>query len=169
MATLQPRSSSSAGSSALREILERAQQEIKRADHLIYVSLKYTRTVDVLKSIVERLINAVDAGLDALLISAKLDKRIPEVPKLPRLKIESVRTLYKENAPLLHYLEFYLLLRKIDKAAFSRAQEYRRHVTMTAAVEDKKVEITIDIISDYFHKTKEFLSLVEQVIEGGDE
>jgi hypothetical protein len=142
---------------------------VKRADHLIYVSLKYTRTVDVLKSIVERLINAVDAGLDALLLAAKEEKRIAEAPSLPRLKIEAVRKAYAGNEVLLHYLSFYLLLRKIDKATFSRAQEYRRHVTMVASFDDKQVEITIDIISDYFHKTKEFLTLVEQLVEGEEE
>lgn len=166
MATLQPRSSSSASSSALREALERAQQELKRADHLIYVSLKYTRTVDVLKSILDRLVNAIDAGLDALLIKARQDKRISEVPRLPRLKIEQVKKAYADNEKLLNYLEFYSLLRKIGKASFSRAQEYRRHVTMTAILDDKKIEITIDIISDYFHKIKEFLALAESIVEG---
>ncbi len=41
------------------ESLDLAKEEIKRADHLMYVSLKYTRTVDILKSIIERLINAI--------------------------------------------------------------------------------------------------------------
>jgi hypothetical protein len=150
--------------SSTREALERAQQELKRADHLIYVSLKYTRTVDVLKSIIERLITTLDAGLDALLHSAKTDGKVPAVPTLPRLKIEAVKKAY-EDASVQHYLNFYLLLRKLDKAKFERAQEYRRHVTMKAALDTSEVEVTIDIISDYFHKTKEFLSLVEQLVE----
>lgn len=155
--------------SEMKESLELAQKEIKRADHLIYVSLKYTRTVDVLKSIIQRLINAVDAGLDALLIDAKQEKKITEVPKLPRLKIEAVRKAYADNEQLDHYINFYLLLRKVDKAEFSRSREYRRHVTMVAIFNSQKIEITIDIISDYFHKTKEFISLVEHIIEGDEE
>ena len=31
-------------------------EELKRVDHLVYVSLKYTRTVDVIRSIIDRLI-----------------------------------------------------------------------------------------------------------------
>lgn len=147
------------------EALERAQQELKRADHLIYVSLKYTRTVDVLKSIIERLISTIDEGFDALLYSAKTDGKVPAVPTLPRLKIEALKKAYEGNDQLKPYLNFYLLLRKLDKASFSRAQEYRRHVTMKAALDENHVEITIDIISDYFHKTKEFLTVVEQIIE----
>lgn len=151
--------------SSTREALERAQQELKRADHLIYVSLKYTRTVDVLKSIIERLISTMDNGLDALLCSAKTDGKIPAVPTLPRLKIEALKKAYTDQEQLKPYLQFYLLLRKLDKASFKRAQEYRRHVTMKAALDEHDVEITIDIISDYFHKTKEFLTVVEQFIE----
>lgn len=149
-----------------REALERAQQELKRADHLIYVSLKYTRTVDVLKSIIERLITTLDAGLDALLHHAKEAKEIPAVPTLPRLKIEALKKIHQAHPQIGNYLAFYQLLRKLDKAKFDRAQEYRRHVTMKAAMEDGNIEITIDIISDYFHKTKEFLAVINQIVEG---
>jgi len=147
------------------EALDRARQELKRADHLIYVSLKYTRTVDVLKSIIERLIATVEAGLDALLHFAQKEGKIPAVPTLPRLKVEALKKAYAEDNHLKHYLNFYLLLRKLDKANFERAQEYRRHVTMKAALDEHHVDITIDIISDYFHKTKEFLSVIEQITE----
>ena len=37
-----------------------AEKELKRVDHLIYVSLKYTRTVDVFKNIIKRLISTID-------------------------------------------------------------------------------------------------------------
>lgn len=151
--------------SSTREALERAQQELKRADHLTYVSLKYTRTVDVLKSIIERLIATMDGGFDALLHAAKSDGKIPAVPTLPRLKVEALKKAYADHLQLKPYLDFYLLLRKLDKANFARAQEYRRHVTMKAALDEHHVEITIDIINDYFHKTKEFLTVVEQLIE----
>ncbi|MEM4239736.1 MAG: hypothetical protein QXM31_01350 [Candidatus Woesearchaeota archaeon] len=150
---------------SIREALERARQELKRADHLIYVSLKYTRTVDVLKSIISRLIATVEAGIDALLHFAKKEGKIPAVPTLPRLKIEALKKAFAEDHQLKQYIRFYLLLRKLDKAHFERAQEYRRHVTMKAALDENHVEITIDIISDYFHKAKEFLLIIEQMTE----
>jgi hypothetical protein len=39
---------------------------------------------------------------------------------------------------------------------------------MKAELDNSKAEITIDIISDYFHKTKEFLSTAKMIIEGGE-
>ena len=152
------------------ESLQSAVQELKRADHSIAVSLKYTRTVDVIKSIVERLINTIGFELDALVAHAKTQKKIAEVSALPRVKVEQVKKLYETDRTIVDFCDFYLLLRRIDKAKFDRTQEYRRHVTMTAHLDDGgSVEITIDIISDYFERTKEFLNYVSRLIHGGSE
>jgi len=152
------------------EILDFAGEEIKRADHLIYVSLKYTRTVDVLKSIIERLMNAFDYGFSALLQHAKDTKKISTVPELQRIKIDVLRKVYSDDAHLMNFIGLYLLLKRINKADFDCSQEYRRHVTMTAHMDDSTViEITIDIISDYFKQTKEFLHHVQNIIKDKEE
>ncbi len=154
----------------MSEVLQLAKQELNRADHSIAVSLKYTRTVDVIKSIVERLINTISFCLDELLEHAKAQKKISELPTLPRLKVEQIKKLYASDRTIIDFCDFYLLLRRIDKAKFSRAQEYRRHVTMTAFLDDgSSVEVTIDIISDYFERTKEFLNYVFRLIHGPSE
>jgi len=153
-----------------QESLQFAMQELKRADHSIAVSLKYTRTVDVIKSIIERLINTVGFALDSLLKHAKAQKKIAEIPALPRLKVDAIKKLYGEDRTIVDVCDFYLLLRRIDKAKFDRTQEYRRHVTMTAHLEGgEKIEITIDIISDYFEKTKDFLNYISKLVFGPSE
>jgi len=152
------------------ESLKLATQELKRADHSIAVSLKYTRTVDVLKSIIDRLINTIGFILDASLSHAKDQKKISEIPSLPRLKVEKAKELFADDPSIIDFGDFYLLLRKISKAKFDRAREYRRHVTMTAHMEGgEKIEVTIDIITDYFAKTKDFLNHVSSLVDGGSE
>ena len=141
------------------ESIDNAKEELKRADHLMFVSLKYTRTVDVLKSIVERLINVFDCGMEALLKS----KNVKEIPKIPKLKVEAVKKSVSDPSRIAPFMDFYLLLRSIDRATFERTLEYRRHVTMTAHLDDKEIEVDIDIIEDYFHKAKEFIVLVEEL------
>lgn len=152
------------------EALQLAREEIKRADHSIAVSLKYTRTVDVIKSIVQRLIGTISYSLHAYLEHARVNKIIEdEVPELPRLKIELARKSFSDDPMVLEFCDFFLLLRKIDKAEFKRSQEYRRHVTMTAKLDDgAEVELTIDIITDYFTKTEEFFECIEKTIIGDD-
>ncbi len=152
------------------DALQLAIQELKRADHSIAVSLKYTRTVDVIKSIIERLINTIAHCLDALLAHAKTQKKVSEIPPLPRVKVDVVKKVYAEDRTIVDFCEFFLVLRRIDKAKFERAQEYRRHVTMTAHMDGgESIEITIDIISDYFERSKEFLNYVSKLVHGASE
>ena len=145
------------------ESLDSAKEEIKRADHLMYVSLKYTRTVDILKSIIERLINAFNYGIEAML----LKKKVRDIPKIPKLKLDLLKKNFPDDENLNNYLKLFQLFREIDKATFDRAREYRRHVTMTAHLDDKEIEVTIDIIEDYYEKTKEFIEYVESIVKNG--
>lgn len=48
----------------MKEAITNAVEELKRVDHLIYVSLKYTRTVDVIRSVINRLIESYNAIID---------------------------------------------------------------------------------------------------------
>ena len=135
---------------------QEAREELKRADHLLFVSLKYTRTVDVIKSVIHRLINACDYMIIALLRDVKRKKKIAEVPMLPRLRAELARS-YCRDPLVSDYIDFYIQLRKINIAAFSRSMEYRRHVTMTVEIEGAKLAVTIDKVQEYFEKTKAFI------------
>ena len=144
----------------MSEFLEEAVGELKRADHLIYVSLKYTRTVDVIKNILERLITCFDFTFDYLLENLKENKKIDEIPSARTKKVDVVKMYFSNNKEIQDYIEFYLLLRRINKADFTRRQEFRRHVTMSAILEDDRiVELNIDVIHDYYLKTKAFVDL----------
>ena len=145
----------------MEESLYEAKQELKRADHLIFVSLKYTRTVDVFKSIIQRLINVFDHLMDTLL---KFKEQ--QIPQVPRVKVELVKSLYASNELIQEYMCLYLFLRAVDRAQFDRTLEYRRHVTMTAHLDDKEIEISIDIIEEYFNRVREFVEYVERLING---
>jgi len=149
----------------MRESLDNALEELKRADHLIYVSLKYTRTVDVIKSIVERLLNAYHFGIESLLLFSKKKGKLDEISKIPRVRADILKKIYPDDDLLNDFMELYIILRKINKAEYEKAREFRRHVTMTAYLEDTEVEIDIDIITDYFSRTKEFIEYVALVLE----
>ncbi len=142
----------------MNEFLEEAVGELKRSDHMIYVSLKYTRTVDVIKNILERLISGFDFTFEYLVWYLKETKKIDEIPAARAKKIEVLKTYFQNNTEFNDYIDFYLLMRKIDQASFTRRQEFRRHVTMSAILENNRiVELNIDSIHDYYNKTKAFV------------
>jgi hypothetical protein len=142
----------------MSEHLEEAVNELKRADHMIFVSLKYTRTCDVIKNIVERLMNCFDFTYDYLIEQLKEKKAIGDIPNIKSAKVDLLRDYFKDNKDFLDFYNFYIRLRKINKADFTRSQEFRRHVTLTAVLDDGvTVELNIDSIHDYYLKTKSFV------------
>ncbi len=148
----------------MKESLDKAKEELKRADHLIYVSLKYTRTVDVIKSVVQRLINAFDYGTDALLEYLEKKKKIEQKPSLVTHKCAVIKKIFKEEKEVVKLIDLYLLLRKIDKAEFSREREYRRHVTMIVKIDGEIINVDIDLVYKYFDKIKEFMEYIEEKV-----
>ena len=147
----------------MSEMILRTKEELKRADHLIFVSLKYTRTVDVIKSIIERLINAYEIVVNGLLEKAEEEMAIFEIPKSIKQRVDEVLLLYPDDT-MKEYLEFYMFLKKLDKAEYSSAGEYRKHVHMTAVFPSgESVKVHMDDLKQYYIKTQEFVRYIEQL------
>ena len=132
--------------------------EIKRADHLIYVTLKYTRTVDVMKNVIKRLLSALDSGILELLEELKSNGKVSMIPPSPLARLELLEKLLKNEVK--DYIKFYSLLRKIDRGEYKKFEEYRKGVMLV--VKDKTpIEINVETLKGYFEKTKEFVNFIE--------
>ena len=139
-----------------------AKDEIKRADHLIYVSLKYTRTCDIIQNIFKRLVAAYDFAILASLEKSKDQGKIEFIPESKMLRAES---LYRLKRNFKEQLNLYFFMKKIIVSDFGRREEYRKHVTMLSHItEDEVVEIDVPQVMEYFEKTKIFINDVEEYI-----
>ncbi len=149
----------------MKESFDNALQELKRVDHLFWVSLKYTRTVDVIRNVLQRLINCIDFGLESLLKYSKDKNLVITVPLNPGLKCDLLKKTFPNNLELIDYINFYLKLRKLSKAEYTRREEYRRHVTMIATIDKGEIiEVSIDVLKEYYTKTKSFIDSVRKII-----
>lgn len=151
----------------MKVFLEEAREELKRADHIIYVSLKYTRTVDVIKNLIDRLISCLDFVIEKLLDHAIEQKLITEKPTNAGLKSGAIRKAYGEKFS--DIISLYLHLRKISRAEYKKSSEYRRHVTMTATTDDGVFMIDIDKSKELYLKVKQFVEDTEKFIGGEEE
>lgn len=146
------------------ESLENAKEELKRIDHLIYVTLKYTRTVDVLRSVIERMINSYQFLIDSLTekaISIGIDE---EGLTNPISKANFVLKNY-DSKIIKDNINQYLLFRKLRRVEYKKESEFRRHVTMIAKVDEKEIRVDIDSITEDFHKLKKVLEYVEKQVK----
>ncbi|MFH0936657.1 MAG: hypothetical protein V1815_03200 [Candidatus Woesearchaeota archaeon] len=145
----------------MEDLEDSAKEELKRADHLIYVTLKYTRTSEVIKNTIKRLISAFDFSILEVLEHLKIKKKIKAVPTITKLRAELLQDVLPETK---YYVEFYFLLKQIDKAELKRKEEYRKNVALVAF--DKKglpLEVNIDTLKKYYDKTKEFIEIIDDI------
>jgi len=145
------------------ESFENAKEELKRIDHLIYVTLKYTRTVDVLLSIIERMVNSYEFVIESLLKKAVSEGKI-DMPDNPIAKANTIKNLHPSKV-FQDRINKYLLFRKLRRVEYEKINEFRRHVTMITEVDGEKIEVHIDSITEDFHKLKSFLETVEKIIK----
>ena len=153
----------------MKESLDKATEELKRVDHLVFVSLKYTRTADVLKNILQRMINAFSFGFEALLIYAKEQKLITDYPENKALRCNMLKEIYPNEKRLHEYIDYYLKLRKIVRAEYTQKEEYRRHVTMSVVIDGEPIDITMDSVKEDFEMLNEFVKYVREFIFGKPE
>lgn len=151
----------------IEDLQDSAREELKRADHLIFVTLKYTKTADVIKSVIKRLISAFDFAILELFEFVNRRKKNKKIPVTPRLRAEEIVALFPDIKP---YIDFYFLLKKIDTAEYTKKEEYRKHVALLAIEGPGKfIEVNMETLRNYFDKTIEFVNVVNNIIMGKEE
>lgn len=110
--------------------MEKLIQEKTSADHLLYVSLKYTKTTDVILNLLFRWRNLIDEGILKILEKAKKEKKIKSIPSAPKLKIDKVLELEKDNEIIKKTLELYDFFKKSETAEKIRENEFRKNVAL---------------------------------------
>lgn len=146
----------------MSEYSELAKEEIKRADHLFFVTLKYTRTADVMHNVIDRLVNACEIILNGFLITSK---KIKSVPDTPIMKIQLLQKMSARTADAKKYVEFYIQIRKIKNATYANRGEYRKNVTLISNAEANKIEINTEKLREIYTTTIDLVNYFETLIE----
>ena len=144
------------------DMIESADEELKRADHLVFVSLKYTRTCDIMKNAIARMIAAYELCFHEYLESLRRNKKINSVPNTAKERAIKVKELL--GNPGKKFLALYNLLKKIDKADHKCSEEFRKNVTLTVKMGSKDVLVKVDDLYEYLDTTKKFVIFMRQKV-----
>lgn len=149
------------------DALTNALSSLKRADHIYYVSLKYARTVDVMRNLVDRIITTLEYTGEAL---AKLRAEEGVFPDWPESKPERAALLMRLRNDEVgrDIIELLIYLRKLRRAEYSRASEFRKAVTMTVHLAEGDVAVTTDTMKEWLDSLKEMFERVFKEIKGED-
>lgn len=124
------------------------EQEKKRAQHLFYVSLKYTKTGDVILNLLERWEKITDLCMEILLKKAKKAKKIKIIPIAPKARELAVRSLYKDET-IIKVMTLYSFFRKFPNYEKLREHEFRKHVAVRVIGDGKEIVINMDQLKEW--------------------
>lgn len=139
-------------------------QEKISADHLLYVSLKYTKTCDVIVNLILRWRKMIETSIDELLKHAKKKKKISSVPANPTQKIEEIRKLFKKDKNFIKVIDNYEMFRKIEELRKERIGEFRKNVTLKVMYRGEEVNINLDQLKIYAEQLEKFISATKQFL-----
>ena len=131
------------------------------ADHLLYVSLKYTKTCDVIINLLSRWKNMIDRGMDRLVEKAKKEKKWKPVPDAPRAKLIQLQKIYEKSPEITQALDLYELFRDIDKLDKIRENEFRKGVNLKVTYKGEQVNINLVQLKDYSDILEKFISYLK--------
>ncbi|MBU0958093.1 MAG: hypothetical protein KKF56_04780 [Nanoarchaeota archaeon] len=144
--------------------MEKIIQEKISADHLFYVSLKYTKTADVIINLLKRWSSMIELGIEALLKQAKKKKKIKSIPTNPRPRIETAKNAFKKNKEVIDAIELMEFFKRADNAEKQRENEFRKNITLKILDRGKWVDINIDTLKEYANTLENFISQVKQIL-----
>lgn len=138
--------------------MEKIIQEKISADHLLYVSLKYTKTTDVILNLIHRWRSLIDEGFDKILAKSKKTKKISRIPTAPKLKVEAIISLYKKDEIINQTIDLYNFFKKLQDSEKIRENEFRKNVALRVMYLGKWITIDLD-------KLKEYNSIIEKFVD----
>lgn len=129
------------------------------ADHLLYVSLKYTKTCDVILNLISRWKIMVDTSFDFLI--KKSGKSWKPVSEAPRAKFLQLRKIYVNIPEVAETLELYEFFRDMESLEKSRENEFRKGVNLKVNYKDKVVNINLEQLAIYSQILERFISYLK--------
>jgi hypothetical protein len=144
--------------------MEEIIQEKISADHLLYVSLKYTKTCDVILNLLRRWSRMIETSIDSILKQAKKKKKISSIPTNPLGRIQSIRKVLKKEENFLKVLDLYEMFRKIDELRFERIGEFRKNVNLKVFYKGEEININLEQLKIYSEMLEKFISTTKQFL-----
>ncbi|MCK5149593.1 hypothetical protein KAJ87_01560 [Candidatus Pacearchaeota archaeon] len=144
--------------------MEEIIQEKISADHLLYVSLKYTKTCDVITNLLLRWSKMIETSIEGILEHAKKKKKISLISSNPIGKIEQIRKLFKKDKEFLKVIDMYEMFRKIRELRTERSGEFRKNVNLKVFYRGKEININLEQLKIYAEVLEKFISTTKQFL-----
>lgn len=139
--------------------MQRVEKEMRAAQHLLYVSLKYTKTCDVMLNLINRWKNTAEFCTELLLNRLKKKKVIKAIPTAPKLKVDLLLKVFKREDIVKEALNLYSFFRKIPSTKLVKEHEFRKNVSLTV-INTEEVSIDLEKLHGWEDALEKFINFV---------
>ena len=144
--------------------MEEIMQEKISADHLLYVSLKYTKTCDVIMNLLIRWKKMIETGIDHILEKQKEEGKINSIPTNAIGKIKQMKEVFPKNKEVLETMDFYMMLRKLHELKTERVGEFRKNVALKIQFRGQEVVVNLEQLKTYAELLEKFINFAKEIL-----
>lgn len=145
-------------------MIEEILKEKTSADHLMYVSLKYTKTCDVILNLIARWKSMIEMSYDAILQKAVENKKIPAMPLTPKDRVLFIKKYFTKFPAIQESVPLYIFFKRIPELNKTRSGEFRKNVCLKIVDVSATTEINMDKLKEYTDTLERFISEVKHMI-----
>ncbi len=139
-------------------------KEKTSADHLMYVSLKYTKTCDVILNLLARWKSLIEISFDAILEKRVADGKIPNMPATPKQRIEFMKKYFAKDEAIQKIIPLYILFKRIPDLKKVRSGEFRKNVNLKITVTPtRNIDINMEMLGTYYDAVEAFMGRVKEI------
>jgi hypothetical protein len=143
-------------------MIEEIIKEKTSADHLLYVSLKYTKTCDVILNLLARWKSLIELSFDTLIEQEIEEGRIPHKPISPKQRIEFMKLYFKKSSEIQETIPLYIFFKRVPGLNKTREGEFRKNVNVKIIEPRRTTIINLEKLSEYAEVIDTFISSVKK-------
>ena len=139
-------------------------KEKTSADHLLYVSLKYTKTCDVILNLLARWKSLIELSFDSIIQTYVDLGKIPEMPISPKQRIEFIKKYFKKFENVKAIIPIYVFFKRIPDCSKSREGEFRKNVNLKVKLPNDVVNINLIKLDEYSLLVDNFMKDIKEIL-----
>ena len=128
------------------------------------MSLKYTKTSEVIANLILRWAVMIEHSIDRLLMQAKKKKMIKVIPTSPKPRLDLIRETFKNEKTVMEVVELYEMFRKIDQLNKESEGEFRKNVALKVSYRGQVVRIDLEKLKEYSIILERFINYLKQFL-----
>ena len=145
-------------------MIEEIIKEKTSADHLLYVSLKYTKTCDVILNLLARWKSLIELSFDSILEKMVEDGKVPAMPESPKQRIEFVKKYFKKNSGVQDVVPLYIFFKRVPDLSKTRGGEFRKNVNLKIVEPKKTTDINMEKLGEYYEIVEKFIIEIKKIL-----